>query len=328
MSKSTLSHLKILLCIFPLICHHKSPNVYFALAIMHCFSFLHCRKGSDRMKFLCYSTFGWGMPLLMGILTAVFDSNPNWGIQRPEMGDSSCFLSMSGARFYFYMPILFLLCFNTLMYLVTVYSLWKAKKAGKKAAVSRVRSGQITIRRNSAKLQRSKANSLVSEAVSIRSLQSATISTSRPASSTRSSNRSQQSISTNDTREQLVLFTKLFLIMGLSWLSECIHIELHGDHQNMEYCNFYLEVFLRVLGGLNMIRGFFIFMVFICKPKIWDLASKRHPRLWKYLKCCCVCNACQYEAGPEEQVSKNGLFLTFLTSKFKSHYQFTGELQV
>lgn len=96
----------------------------------------------------------------------------------------------------------------------------------------------------------------------------------------------------SDTREQLVLFTKLFLIMGLSWLSECIHIELHGDHTDMVYCNFYLEVFLRVIGGLNMIRGFFIFLVFICKPKIWNLARKRHPKLWSFLSCCRLTSLC------------------------------------
>ena len=76
--------------------------------------------------------------------------------------------------------------------------------------------------------------------------------------------------------------------MGVSWLSECIHIELHGDHTNMVYCNFYLEVFLRVIGGLNMIRGFFIFLVFIYKPKILQWTEEKHPKLWgwlKYLKC-------------------------------------------
>ena len=72
----------------------------------------------------------------------------------------------------------------------------------------------------------------------------------------------------SDTKEQMVLFTKLFFIMGITWISECIHIELHGDHTTMVQCNFYFEVFLRILGGLNMIRGFFIFLVFICKPKI------------------------------------------------------------
>ena len=101
----------------------------------------------------------------------------------------------------------------------------------------------------------------------------------------------------NDTKEQLVLFTKLFLIMGITWLSECIHVELHGDHTNMEHCNFHLEVFLRVLGGLNMIRGFFIFLVFICKPKILKWTQERHPKLWKWLKCF---NCCKYEISEEE----------------------------
>lgn len=90
------------------------------------------------MKFICYSLFGWGMPLMMAILTALFDLFPNWGSVRPQMGHSSCFLSIRGARFFFYMPILILLCFNTLMYLVTVYSLWKTKKASKKAGLNRV----------------------------------------------------------------------------------------------------------------------------------------------------------------------------------------------
>ena len=111
-------------------------------------------------------------------------------------------------------------------------------------------------------------------------------------------------ISTNDTKEQLVLFTKLFLIMGLSWLSECIHIELHGDHQDLHDCNFYLEVFLRVIGGLNMIRGFFIFMVFICKPKIWTLAQNRHPKLWRFFGFFKFSTCCEFQAEGVEENSR------------------------
>ena len=100
--------------------------------------FLYFRKGSDNMKFICYSVFGWGMPILMAILTFLFDIFPNWGNVRPQMGQSACFLSMRGARFFFYMPIMILLCFNTLMYLMTVYSLWKSKQFSKKAGLNRV----------------------------------------------------------------------------------------------------------------------------------------------------------------------------------------------
>jgi len=43
-------------------------------------------------------------------------------------------------------------------------------------------------------------------------------------------------------RTQSVLFAKLFLIMGITWIGECIHVELHGDHSEIEECNFYSEV--------------------------------------------------------------------------------------
>ena len=39
------------------------------------------------------------------------------------------------------------------------------------------------------------------------------------------------------------------------------------------------QLALRILGILNMLRGFFIFVVFICKPKIWKMTVKQHPRL-------------------------------------------------
>ena len=92
------------------------------------------------MKFFCYSLFGWGLPLIMAVFTGLFDQFSGPDSIRPQMGESFCFLSLRGARFFFYMPILILLCFNTLMYLVTIYSLWKTKKATHKASVARLQS--------------------------------------------------------------------------------------------------------------------------------------------------------------------------------------------
>ena len=34
-----------------------------------------------------------------------------------------------------------------------------------------------------------------------------------------------------------------------------------------------------IIGVLNMLRGFFIFLVFICKPSVWKFISKKHPKL-------------------------------------------------
>jgi hypothetical protein len=49
-------------------------------------------------------------------------------------------------------------------------------------------------------------------------------------------------MSNENKREQIVLFVKLFVIMGLSWFSEVLHIFLHGDHSHNEHCNFVVEV--------------------------------------------------------------------------------------
>ena len=43
-------------------------------------------------------------------------------------------------------------------------------------------------------------------------------------------------------KNQFFLYLKLFMLMGISWISECIHVELHGDHAKMETCNIYIEV--------------------------------------------------------------------------------------
>ena len=40
----------------------------------------------------------------------------------------------------------------------------------------------------------------------------------------------------------MVLFVKLFAIMGLTWFTECVHVVLHDhDHSYSDYCNFYVE---------------------------------------------------------------------------------------
>ena len=43
------------------------------------------------------------------------------------------------------------------------------------------------------------------------------------------------------------------------------------------------QLMLRIVGGLNMLRGFFIFLVFIFKPSVWKMIKTRHPRLARAL---------------------------------------------
>ena len=55
--------------------------------------------------------------------------------------------------------------------------------------------------------------------------------------------------------------------MGILWIFECVHHLVHGDHRNME-CGSYTELFLRVIGCINLLRGCLIFFIFVCKDSI------------------------------------------------------------
>ncbi len=53
------------------------------------------------------------------------------------------------------------------------------------------------------------------------------------------------------------------------------------------YC---FQIFLSIISGLDIIRGIFIFFIFIWKRSVWKMIVKRHPRLAKALEdtisCC------------------------------------------
>ena len=72
-----------------------------------------------------------------------------------------------------------------------------------------------------------------------------------------------------------VLFGKLFTVMGVLWIFECVHYLVHGDHRNMD-CDSYTELFHRIIGCINLLRGFLIFFIFVCKESIRD--KVRHER--------------------------------------------------
>ena len=49
----------------------------------------------------------------------------------------------------------------------------------------------------------------------------------------------------------MVLFVKLFAIMGLTWFTECVHVVLHDhDHSYSDYCNFYVEASHSILSRM------------------------------------------------------------------------------
>ena len=60
-------------------------------------------------------------------------------------------------------------------------------------------------------------------------------------------------LTSDTTREEMLLFVKIFFVMGLTWLVEVFHPLLHGDHRDVKGgCSLYFEV------GGSLSRVFFV----------------------------------------------------------------------
>ena len=59
------------------------------------------------------------------------------------------------------------------------------------------------------------------------------------------------------------------------WTFECIHHLVHPDHSHTD-CYDYLELFFRLMGCLNLLRGSLIFFIFVCKDSILDKVLQKH----------------------------------------------------
>ena len=71
------------------------------------------------------------------------------------------------------------------------------------------------------------------------------------------------------------MYGKLFSILGILWTFSFLHYLIHGDHNDscQEYSTS-LEIFFRMIDGLNLLRGFFMFFIFVCKKSVWSKVIK------------------------------------------------------
>ena len=60
-----------------------------------------------------------------------------------------------------------------------------------------------------------------------------------------------------------LLYSKLFTVMGILWIFECIHYLLHKIWK-MD-CVSSTEFVFRIIGCINLLRGCLIFFIFVCK---------------------------------------------------------------
>ena len=69
-----------------------------------------------------------------------------------------------------------------------------------------------------------------------------------------------------------VLYTKLFFVLGLLWSFEGIHAVLIRDGPDFE--NPFLHYFFLTVDILNLLRGVFMFLIFVCKKTVWVKTKK------------------------------------------------------
>ena len=114
---------------------------------------------------------------------------------------------------------------------------------------------------------------------------------------------------TSDVKEQMVLYSKLFVVMGIAWIFECVHYVIHSDHSHThQHCYDTLEIVLRAISCFNLLRGSLIFFIFVCKDSILDKVSsvtRQHPAL----------SHCQVS-----KLTVCGVRLTFLQRKHLQHF--------
>ena len=146
------------------------------------------------------------------------------------IGEAYCFISDTGHKtlFLFQLPILILMLFNIYFFMIFIIKHIQSQIATKEATFSRV---------------------------SCRN---------QPSSST--------TPGTNNTLTELkvkqgqaVLYMKLFFVLGIFWILENVQFIIrsyNGNHTGA------LEIFFTVIDCCNMLRGFFLFLIFICKRRV------------------------------------------------------------
>lgn len=112
------------------------------------------KKRSEGFMFLIYSIIGWGSPMFLTSLVFAVDSRmfaiTFLNESMPNMGIDSCFLSMQGVRYYFYIPVFLLLMVNGVMFVITYHSIRKSLKFSKQAGLKRISTakGRVSNGRN------------------------------------------------------------------------------------------------------------------------------------------------------------------------------------
>uniref|UniRef100_A0A182T6L3 G-protein coupled receptors family 2 profile 2 domain-containing protein n=1 Tax=Anopheles maculatus TaxID=74869 RepID=A0A182T6L3_9DIPT len=89
-------------------------------------------RSSERRKFLYYSLYAWGVPLLIvGFVTLVDNTELIHESKRPQIGKERCFVSEERliGFLYMYLPLLLLVSANVLFFAVTAIRIYRMEQA-------------------------------------------------------------------------------------------------------------------------------------------------------------------------------------------------------
>ncbi|CAH2237403.1 jg11259 [Pararge aegeria aegeria] len=88
-------------------------------------------RHEHRLKFILYSIYAWGTPLLMAIVVLCIELGyiavPSTFI-KPNIIFNLCFFGNKEMMYYIYIPTMILTCTNWIFFSLTVYSIWQTKK--------------------------------------------------------------------------------------------------------------------------------------------------------------------------------------------------------
>ncbi|XP_013145120.1 PREDICTED: probable G-protein coupled receptor Mth-like 3 isoform X2 [Papilio polytes] len=91
-----------------------------------------CRKINRRgeaYKYCMYSIYGWGMPLCLTIFMVLMNEYPPPETVSPSIGVFKCYFGDLEKEIYMYVPMLILLICNCILFLMTVFNIWRSNKS-------------------------------------------------------------------------------------------------------------------------------------------------------------------------------------------------------
>ena len=190
--------------------------------------------GGDGRKLLLYSLLGWGLPLLLTLALLTLQlSLPADSLYQPGVGSQACLLHTYRITdtILLTVPMTIIQTSNAVIFILLMVYLVRAKLE--------TRHVRLSTRRH----QSSESSSDVADQLVL--IQTGTVRFTIPFQA---------------------LYVKIFLVVGVSWLSESFHKLSHKtvlDHQSN------IETIFAIFDALNLLRGFFFFLIFICKKNVY-----------------------------------------------------------